>query len=84
MTSRAFRGAAGEARVRVFICHKCGTTERVPWCGRRPNCGHPGCIAALEECAAAHRDLSDARRFHGPVTLAQIDEHLYAVTDEAR
>lgn len=84
MTSHASRGATGEARVRVFICHKCGTAERVPWCGQRPNCGHPGCIGALEECATAHRDPSDPRRFHGPVTLAQIDEVLYSVTDEAR
>jgi predicted ATP-dependent serine protease len=81
MTSRAPRCATGTARVRVFICHKCGTAERVPWCGQRPNCGHPDCIAALEECAAVHRDLSG---FHGPVTLAQIDEVLYSVTDEAR
>lgn len=84
MTSRASRGATGEARVRVFICHKCGTTGRVPWCGQRPNCGHPDCIAALEECAVAHRAPSDPRRFHEPVTLVQIDEHLYPVTDEAR
>jgi hypothetical protein len=70
--------------VRVFICHKCGTAELVPWCGKRPNCGHPDCTGALEECAAAHRDPSAPRRFHGPVTLAQIDEDLYAVTDEAR
>ena len=30
------------------------------------------------------RDPSAPQRFHGPVNLAQIDEHLYAVTDEAR
>lgn len=84
MTSRASRGATGEPRVRVFICHKCGTAEPVPWSGQRPNCGHPGCIGALEERATAHRDPSDPRRFHGPVTLAQIDEVLYSVTDEAR
>lgn len=75
---------ASQARLRVFICHECGTAEPVPWCGQRPVCGHPDCIDALERCAAAHRDPSDPRRFHGPVNLAQIDEHLYAVTDEAR
>ena len=36
----------------------------------------PGCIDALEKCAAAHRDPSDPQRFHGPVNLAQIDERL--------
>jgi predicted ATP-dependent serine protease len=84
MTARAPRGATGKARVRVFICHKCRTAEQVPWCGQRPNCGHPDCIAALEECASTNRDPSDSQRFHGPVTLAQIDEVLYSVTDEAR
>jgi hypothetical protein len=84
MTARAPRGATGKVRVRVFICDKCRTAERVPWCGQRPNCGHPDCIAALEECASTHRDPSDLQRFHGPVTLAQIDEVLYSVTDEAR
>jgi hypothetical protein len=76
--------SAGKARLRVFICHKCGTAEQVPWCGQRPNCGHPHCVAALEKCAAAHRDPADPRRFHGPVSLAQIDERLYSATDEAR
>lgn len=84
MTSRASRAARSKARVRVFICHECGTAERVRWCGQRPNCGHPDCIAALEEWAATHRAPSDRQRFHGPVTLAQIDEVLYSVTDEAR
>lgn len=65
-----------EARLRVFICHECGTTEPVSWCGQRPDCGHSDCIDALEKCAAAHRDPLDPRRFHGPVNLAQIDEHL--------
>lgn len=73
-----------EARLRVFICHECGTTEPVSWCGQRPDCGHSDCIDALEKCAAAHRDPLDPRRFHEPVNLAQIDEHLYATTEEAR
>jgi hypothetical protein len=68
----------------VFICHEYGTTEPVSWCGQSPDCGHPNCIDALERCAAAHRDPSDPRRFHGPVNLAQIDELLYATTEEAR
>lgn len=73
-----------EARLRVFICHECGTTEPVSWCGQRPDCGHSDCTDALERCAAAHRDPLDPRRFHGPVNLAQIDEHLYATTEDAR
>ena len=75
---------AGKARLRVFICHECETIEPVPWCGQDPDCGHLGCVDALEKCADAHRSPSDPRRFHGPVTLAQIDKRLYDATDEAR
>jgi hypothetical protein len=73
-------------RLRVLICRRCGTTELVQWCGERLNCGHPGCVNALEESAAAHRDPLNPKRFHGSVTLMQIDKDLYeeAATAEER
>ena len=35
------RKPTSEARRRVFICHECGTTEPVPWCGQRPELRAP-------------------------------------------
>jgi hypothetical protein len=78
---------ASGARVRVFICHECGIAEPVPWCGQSQDCGHPGCIDALERCVAPHR--VDGRHFHGQVNVAIIERHLWAryeaeVAEEAR
>jgi hypothetical protein len=70
--------ARSGVRVRLFICQECGSAEPVLWCGERPDCGHPDCIGALEKCAAAHRDPSDPRRFHGLVSITLIDERLYS------
>lgn len=65
-------------------CVVCGT-KMPPGPVYRPVDGEAAdLIAALEKCAAAHRDPTDPRSFHGPVSLAQIDERLYSATDEAR
>jgi hypothetical protein len=53
--------ATSEVRLRLFICHKCGTTERVPWCGESPDCGHLDCIGALEKCGCPSRSLRPSK-----------------------
>lgn len=68
------------ARLRVFVCNFCSTTEVVPWCGQDPNCGHPECTEALARCAATHR--LDDRRFHGQVNVAIIDWQLWDLYED--
>lgn len=74
-------GEPGKARLRIFVCGSCSTTEVVPWCGQAPDCGHPACTDALARCAARHQ--LDGRRFHGPVTVIMIDSHLWYGHDQA-
>ena len=64
-----------EARLRVFVCHECGTAEPVAWCGQRPDCGHLECTEALAKCSARHR--VDNRRFHGQVNVAIVERRLW-------
>jgi hypothetical protein len=59
----------------VFVCNFCSTAEAVPWCGQNPNCGHPECAEALENCASPHR--IDDRCFHGPVSLMEVSQRLW-------
>ena len=66
---------ASKARLRVFVCNSCSTSEVVTWCGQNPDCGHPECTEALAECAAAHR--VDDRCFHGQVNVAIVERHLW-------
>jgi hypothetical protein len=75
-----------KARLRIFVCNFCATTEVVPWCGQHPDCGHPECTEALARCAAPHR--VDDRRFHGQVNVAIIERQLWdryeeVITEEA-
>lgn len=78
------RTPTSAGKVRLFICRGCETTKLVQWCGEHIGCGHSGCVDALEECAAAHREPLDPKRFHGLVTLMQIDKALYEATAEER
>ena len=77
----------GAARLRVFICHECGTAEPVAWCGQSPNCGYPECTDALAKCATRHR--VDDRHFRGRVNVVIVGRRLWnryedRVAEEAR
>jgi hypothetical protein len=64
------------ALVRHALEH--GGGELLKWDSERETagyCGHPGCIDALERCAASH--LVDDRHFHGRVNVVIADRHLW-------
>lgn len=67
--------------MRIFVCGSCSTAEVVPWCGQKPDCGHPECADALARAAAPHR--LDGRRFHGQVNIIMIEPHLWDRYDKA-
>lgn len=43
-----------EKRIRLLICHLCGSVDEIPWCGEELGCQHPDCVAPLEYRVANH------------------------------